>query len=216
MGIKIETAELITRVCNSIDSSGTLRVLDVGCGDKTYKKFVGDNEYIGIDVEQSGRIESKKIPDIFFNGHDIPLEDDSVDVILFLEVLEHVTKPEDLMIDMRRVLKDSGTLILSVPFIWPLHEEPYDFRRFTSHGIYDFSQRFGFEVKQFNTLYSGWLGISKLFNSLANKNYKINFFVLKFIAIGSRAMAHIAKEAVPEFYLTNLVTLTKAKTTPMP
>lgn len=209
MGIKAETAELISSICTSSNSEGTLIVLDVGCGDKTYKKFVGDNKYIGIDVELSGRDVSKKVPDIYFNGQDIPLEDDSVDIILFLEVLEHVTEPEALMIDMRRVLKDSGTLILSVPFIWPLHEEPYDFRRYTSHGIEDISRKFGFEVRKITALHSGWLGISKLFNSLAQKNKKINFLILKFIAIASRGLAYISRNSMPEFYLTNLVILQK-------
>ena len=50
MGLKKETAELIASICQSSDSTGSLRVLDVGCGDKTYMKFVGGNEYIGIDV----------------------------------------------------------------------------------------------------------------------------------------------------------------------
>ena len=211
MGLKKETAELIASICQSSDSSGSLRVLDVGCGDKTYMKFVGDNEYIGIDVEVSGRADSKKLPDIIFNGQDIPLKDNSVDIILFLEVLEHVTKPDDLMIEIDRVLKDSGTLILSVPFIWPLHEEPYDFRRFTHHGIQAFARKFGFEVKKINQLHTGWLGISKLFNSLAQKNNKINFIVLKFMAILSRAMSYIFRKSIPEFYLTNLVTLQKVK-----
>ena len=34
-----------------------------------------------------------------------------------------------------RVLRPNGFLILSGPFFWPLHEEPYDFFRFTKYGF---------------------------------------------------------------------------------
>ncbi len=34
-----------------------------------------------------------------------------------------------------RVLRPGGRFILSGPFYWPLHEEPFDFYRFTKYGF---------------------------------------------------------------------------------
>lgn len=64
-----------------------------------------------------------------------PVADTSYDTVLCSEVLEHLADPAAALREINRVLKPGGKLILSVPFLGRLHEEPHDYYRFTKHGL---------------------------------------------------------------------------------
>jgi len=67
------------------------------------------------------------------------------------QVIEHVPHPQKMMMECGRVLKPGGYLILSGPFYWPLHEEPFDFYRFTKYGFAQMLKDAGFsswEIKE--------------------------------------------------------------------
>ena len=126
------------------------RCLDVGCGEKQYECLFQGFKYVGIDVEVSGRELSMKQPDIFFDGQNIPFDDDCFDVVFCTQVLEHVGNPGALLREMFRVLRPSGHLIISVPFVYPEHEVPYDFTRFSSFGSAKLVEDLGLEVLSLN------------------------------------------------------------------
>jgi ubiquinone/menaquinone biosynthesis C-methylase UbiE len=67
-----------------------------------------------------------------------------VDAVLSTQVLEHVADPLSVLAEFFRVLKPDGRLWLTAPFVWYLHEEPYDYYRFTSHGLRFLLERAGF------------------------------------------------------------------------
>jgi len=60
-------------------------------------------------------------------------------------VLEHLRAPETVLAELSRVLVPGGRLCLTVPFVWPLHEEPYDFFRYTPFALRDMLRAQGFE-----------------------------------------------------------------------
>ena len=124
------------------------RCLDVGCGSKPYESLFEFGDYIGIDVEISGHDHSNSIIDVFYDGKNIPFEDDSFSHIFCSEVLEHVEDPLSLIKEMHRVLAPGGKMLVTVPFIWPVHEAPYDFYRYTKWGIESVLRRGGFGVNQ--------------------------------------------------------------------
>jgi SAM-dependent methyltransferase len=100
------------------------------------------DEYRSIDIE-------RKVPDVDFVGdlQDMKaVADESYNVVLCTEVLEHVPQPEKLIAEVRRVLKPRGKFILSVPHLSRLHEEPYDYYRFTKHGLQFLLDQNGFSV----------------------------------------------------------------------
>lgn len=109
------------------------RLLDIGCGNKPYKAMFGSkvSEYVGCDVVQS----SSNSVDIICPATAIPLPDHSFDTILCTQVIEHVAEHQLLIQEAFRLLRSPGVLILSGPLYWPLHEEPYDFFRFTEYGL---------------------------------------------------------------------------------
>jgi SAM-dependent methyltransferase len=76
----------------------------------------------------------------------IPLASGSVDTVFCCSVLEHVEEPVKAMAEFSRILRPGGTLILSVPFLYYLHDAPIDFFRFTRHGVELMARRAGLSV----------------------------------------------------------------------
>ena len=62
-------------------------------------------------------------------------ETEEFDVILCLNVLEHVFDFQPAFKNMHRALKPHGTLIIFLPVFYPLHDEPYDYWRYTEHSL---------------------------------------------------------------------------------
>lgn len=207
MAIKLETIDELVSLCSKSDD---LVILDVGCGDRSYEKYIGNNKYIGIDVEISGRDHDHKSPDLFFDGEHIPFNSEEIDIILFLEVYEHVKHPEKLMSEIHRVLKTSGIVVFSCPFLWPLHEVPYDFRRLSMYGAEDLFKNLGFRVQSSKRLHEGWSGLSKLFNSLSEKSsFNVTSFLFRFMALVFKIFNRVGLQGPKEIYLTNLLVVIK-------
>lgn len=123
------------------------RVLDFGCGSKPYKDlFINATEYFGVDVENPGHDHTKEDIDLYYNGNNLPLPDESFDSVFCSEVLEHVPDLRESISEIKRVLKPNGCLLITVPFFWMEHEKPHDYRRFTRDGIVEFLKSVDFEV----------------------------------------------------------------------
>ena len=57
------------------------------------------------------------------------------DLILCMYVLEHVYDVRAAVANMFRALRPGGTLVIAVPHVYPYHDEPLDFWRFTEHSL---------------------------------------------------------------------------------
>ena len=110
------------------------RLLDVGCGTKPYQKLFNVDAYVGLDIDTNDSRE-RGIADHFYDGISFPFPDASFDSLLCNQVLEHVFNPDDFIREMNRVLKPNGKLLLTVPFVWDEHEQPYDYARYSSFGL---------------------------------------------------------------------------------
>lgn len=112
------------------------KILDVGCGIKPYEKlFLHTSSYTGIDIQGGGHRDNKKTPDKFYDGINVPFNDNFFDSVIATEVLEHILEPQQLLSEMTRVLKPGGTIFITMPFVWAEHEVPYDFQRFTRYKL---------------------------------------------------------------------------------
>ncbi len=56
----------------------------------------------------------------------MPFEDNVFDCAMATEVLEHCAYPEVTLFEVSRVLKKDGLFFFTVPFVWPLHDCPFD------------------------------------------------------------------------------------------
>jgi ubiquinone/menaquinone biosynthesis C-methylase UbiE len=122
--------------CNLHNFRGTL--LDVGCGEMAYREYLlahsDISKYIGLDIENKN-YQKKKLPDIIWNGKKIGLSDNSVDCAMATEVLEHVPRIENVLKEICRVLRPGGRFFFTVPYLWPLHDAPYDEYRYTPFSL---------------------------------------------------------------------------------
>jgi SAM-dependent methyltransferase len=111
------------------------------------------SNYIGMDLSDNRSYANK--PDISWDGVVIPLADSSVDCAMATEVLEHCPYPEKTLTEIYRVLKPEGILLITVPFIWMLHEVPYDEYRYTPFALKRLVESSGFKVIELSAL-GGW------------------------------------------------------------
>ena len=121
-------------------------ILDIGCGHRPYSDLFEKSNYIGLD---HGTDDTS--PDVVGDGMRLPICSGAVDIVFSTQVIEHVPNPGLMIRECYRVLKPGGYLILTGPFYWPLHEEPFDFHRFTKYGFAHYLSEAGFsewEIKE--------------------------------------------------------------------
>ncbi len=129
----------------SIKSFARGRVLDIGCGDRWAEDVLAENTtYIGLDYPTTARKGYPGRPDVFADGQSLPFKNACIDTVLLMDVLEHIPSASDVLREAGRVLKHDGRLIIQVPFLYPLHDTPHDFQRWTSHGLLHLLKTHGF------------------------------------------------------------------------
>jgi SAM-dependent methyltransferase len=130
------------------------RVLDAGAGAAPYRSLFGHCDYVTQDWPNS--VHSQAItPDVVADLHELPLDDATFDFVLCTEVLEHVNDPRRVLRELGRILRPGGRLLLTTPFVIELHEEPYDFFRYTPHALRSLVEGAGLRVELIEPL-TGW------------------------------------------------------------
>jgi SAM-dependent methyltransferase len=120
-------------------------LLDVGCGSKPYNGLFSVESYTGLDIENEITKRSG-IADKLYKGKEFPFANGCFDSILCNQVLEHVFNPDEFISEILRVLRPGGKLLLTVPFVWDEHEQPYDYARYSSFGLHALLEKHGFSV----------------------------------------------------------------------
>lgn len=89
--------------------------------------FSNDNEFLQSDiVEKFGH----RIVDVTTMDFK-----DEFDIVICLNVLEHVYEFEAAVANIHEALKPGGSALIAVPVMYPLHDEPGDYWRFTEHAL---------------------------------------------------------------------------------
>jgi SAM-dependent methyltransferase len=107
------------------------RVLDIG-GSRVNKKGEFRPPQAGVTAWEYLNIDKAAEPDYLCDAEHVPLPDGSVDCFLMCEVLEHVERPEVIIKEAARVLRSGGSGVMTMPFLYPVHADPYDFQRWTA------------------------------------------------------------------------------------
>lgn len=105
------------------------RVLDLG-GHKRAKRGEFDIGRYDLQVVYAN-LTVDKTPDLQADAATLPLAADSFDAVICAELLEHVPDPRRVLAEAVRVLRPGGRLVLTIPFLYPIHADPYDFGRYT-------------------------------------------------------------------------------------
>lgn len=113
-------------------SSGTDKtfyVLDAGAGDAPYRELFSHVSYHTADYAGSNRAYGHL--DYICDLTDIPVRDQTYDLVFCSQVFEHLPDPHAALREFSRVLKPGGQIWISAPLLFEEHEQPHDYWRFT-------------------------------------------------------------------------------------
>jgi len=193
------------------------RLLDVGCGSKPYQTLFAVDTYIGLDIDSEISRQSG-IADHHYDGITFPFADASFDSVLCNQVLEHVFNPDEFIREIVRVLKPGGKLLLTVPFVWDEHEQPYDYARYSSFGLRSLLGKQGLKIVNHIKIGSDASIIFQLVNAYLFKvtqgwpRLSKQFFtvsVMAFVNIMGLLFSRMLPDN-PDLFLDNIVLAEKA------
>ncbi|MEN9407178.1 MAG: hypothetical protein RLZZ455_394 [Candidatus Parcubacteria bacterium] len=133
-------------------ASGVL--VDVGCGRMPYRGQIEPlvKKYIAIDSPQTSKLyRGKWKPDYFADATRLPIMTGSVDTVLLFQVLEYLENPDAALSEIHRILRKNGKLLISVPFMYPIHDVPYDLARYTDAMLTKMMKKNGFTIIEFTS-----------------------------------------------------------------
>lgn len=135
-------------------------VVDLGCGIRPYESEIRRvaTWYVGIDWSNTPHLLRADVVADLNEG--LPVQDAVADTVVSFQVLEHLKEPEVLLSEAWRILKSGGTIIVTVPFQWAVHEAPYDYFRYTRFGLQHMFAKPGFTdvvVEEVSGFWTTWL-----------------------------------------------------------
>ncbi len=119
------------------------KIIDIGSGNSSYNRFFPNRISVDIDPNRE--------PDVVGDAHNLPFKDGEVEAILSTDVFEHLKDPVKAVSEMKRVLKSGGKVIFATRFIFPIHDSPNDFWRFTKYGLRELFKDFEIESLESET-----------------------------------------------------------------
>lgn len=193
------------------------RLLDVGCGTKPYRDLFSVSEYVGMELD-SELTRQRGVADVYYDGSCFPFEDASFDAVLCNQVLEHVFNPDDFVGEIRRVLRPGGRLLLTVPFVWDEHEQPWDYARYSSFGLRSLMEKHGFILQRHEKLLDDASVLFQLANAylykISHTNYRaVNLLLGVCIHAPVSALGLVARLVLPrnpDLFLDQLVVAEKS------
>lgn len=148
------------------------KTLDLACGTGKFIKYFPNR--IGLDIVKTPAV------DIVADAHDLSMFDnENFDVVLCTEALEHFYNPQKVIDEVFRVLKKNGLFILTTRFIFPLHEIPHDYYRYTKYGL-------KYLLRNFNIIM-----IEEEFNSIGTLALLFERFRFQTEEVSFRKLSHI-------------------------
>jgi SAM-dependent methyltransferase len=132
------------------------RILDVGCGtgyNISYLREHGFNEVVGLDFSQTALAfcRQRNIGNVVCGDATLPPFSDNVfDMILALDIVEHLEDDQKALLAWYRLLKPGGSLLIftpAFPLLWSLQDEVgHHFRRYRESELRHKQEAAGFHI----------------------------------------------------------------------
>ena len=188
------------------------KLLDIGCGNKPYQNYFSNvHSYTGCDIVQS----SGNLVDHICPANQLCFEDDSFDTVFSTQVIEHVSDFHGMISEAYRVLKPGGYAIFTAPFSWELHEEPYDFFRYSKYGLRDSFAKHGFEIVNIKPNGGKWAAIFQLnlnillstrkYRTLRSRIISLLFVKLKLVYLYNKLAIWIDRKYMDDILTLNYI-----------
>jgi SAM-dependent methyltransferase len=148
------------------------RLADIGCGKAPLYGLYGGkvDEVICIDWPQSAH--GTSFIDVFCDlNKEIDIPTGHVDTVICTDVLEHLHQPGAFFDELARVCRPGGTVILGVPYLYPIHEAPHDYCRHTEFSLRLLCEQSRLEVLELTPYGGGIQAVAVLFlKSIAGRS----------------------------------------------
>ena len=159
-------------------------IVDLGCGRLINQELMKDKRTLYVDGAKFDEI--NLVCDF---SKTIPLRSNVVDAVFCSNVFEHLPEPQICLNEIYRVLKPKGECLILVPFFIKLHQEPFDFHRYTKYALEFYAKNAGFqspkakEVGGFSNILGTVLktGISNTSNPIVRLGLKIQYFIWRIL-----------------------------------
>ncbi|GAB4258238.1 MAG: hypothetical protein Kow0027_25710 [Saprospiraceae bacterium] len=138
------------------------RVLNLGTGEGDYDPMIAAccQQLISCDINEAdiawARELNREVPNLEYrveNALELSFEDDSFDMLISVDVMEHVGQPEQMTREIARVLKPGGLALITFPQInFPITYDPVNYlagKRLIAQGAYAFGHEYLIDPAQF-------------------------------------------------------------------
>ncbi len=158
-----------------------MRVADVGCGEQPWRGAIEERgaQYVGIDITQNAQDTVEIIGPIT----QVPAPDAAFHAILCTEVLEHVSDTRAALAELRRLCTPGGVIILTTPFVYPIHEEPFDFVRVTPDQLRALAHEAGLVATRLETAGNEIEALAVIWNSMWSRGLPRRLGVLRLLLL---------------------------------
>jgi SAM-dependent methyltransferase len=170
---------------------------DLGCGEMPFKDWLLNyaDTYTGVDWCSS--LHDLKADILADLNEPLPIENEVANTVISLSVMEHLREPQVFLNEAHRILKPGGAMILQVPFMWWVHEAPYDYYRYTRFGLHYLFEKAGFVDVQVCPQTGFWSMWTLKFNYQSTRLIRGPWPIRKAIALLLRCIWAIDQRTAP-------------------
>jgi SAM-dependent methyltransferase len=180
-------------------------VLDVGAGRGDFKPIFARQAYLGLDIYPYPEI------DLAVNLiEECPFKDGSFDLVVLANVIEHVYEYRALMVRIAKLLKPGGRVLVTVPFLLKVHQEPVDYHRYTRYALAQLAGELGLEVEVLDGYYNplGLVdeGIGNAWQFGLPKLHGLKLFWVKANLLLTQRISNMLKKSLGDGYIADAAT----------
>lgn len=170
---------------------------DLGCGEMPYKDWLLNHadQYVGVDWGST--LHNLKADILADLNEALPIESEVADTVISLSVMEHLREPQVFLNEAHRILKPGGAIILQVPFMWWVHEAPYDYYRYTRYGLQYMFEKAGFKEISIYPSTGFWVMWTLKFNYQSTRLIRGPWPIRKLMALLLRGLWVVNQRVAP-------------------
>jgi len=117
------------------------KILDSGCGHGDFASLFAGHPFLELDIYPYPEVDL--VCDLTLC---VPFQENSFDLVVLMNVVEHVPEPQTLLKVVYQLLSPGGIAVVAVPFMLKIHQAPIDFARFTHYALQKMAVEIGFQV----------------------------------------------------------------------
>jgi len=147
-GSRLSAELVIAEYARQIQAHATGVLADIGCGKAPYFGMYRELVTKSVGVDWGSSLHQSDQVDIICDlNKGIALPDNCADTVLCTDVIEHLFDPGKIWGEIARILIPGGKAIIGVPFLYWIHEAPFDYHRYTCFALRRYAENAGLKIE---------------------------------------------------------------------